>query len=116
MGTEIETEKCENCGRALGGLENDVWRDSRVCRPCWQKLAAGEATPKRRRVGPGVVFGSYLVMCACLAGFLVSAFVFIIACGEMDMGSWSAVPLFLLAAAGAFGCVYGIWRAERAIH
>jgi hypothetical protein len=39
-------EKCDNCGRELGRLENDVYQEHRVCRPCWVRLSAGGAAPQ----------------------------------------------------------------------
>ncbi len=38
-------EKCDNCGRELGRLENDIYQEHRVCRPCWVRLSAGGAAP-----------------------------------------------------------------------
>lgn len=69
------TEKCENCGRAVGSLEQPfVWNDHPVCAAC-HRLLSTESKPtampaKRTALLLGVIGGGVLIIAAIVVGWI----------------------------------------------
>lgn len=116
-----ELERCENCGRELGRLENDVWRDCRVCRPCWEHLSGRTVQPPSFYAPPpapppsgpsvGAVVGSYVQGYICLVGFLVSGVLFVVGAAAVYEGAWLAILWELATGAVMAMSIYGMYRA-----